>query len=214
MAEESVFPEGFLWGGATAANQIEGAWDEDGRGPAVSDYVILLNKETREREHIVEGGPLNAVTRQSLKERMEHPEKYDFPKRRGIDFYHTYKEDIALLVEMGFKVFRMSISWSRIFPNGDDAEPNELGLEFYDKVFDECHKYGIEPMVTLSHFDMPLNLAVKYNGFASRHVVDAFEHIAETLFTRYKGKGQILDDLQRDQPCLREPLHLRRRHLG
>lgn len=185
---ESVFPEGFLWGGATAANQIEGAWNEDGRGPAVSDYAILLNKEMREREHIVEGGPLNAVTRQSLSERMAHPEKYDFPKRRGIDFYHTYAADIALLAEMGLKVFRMSISWSRIFPNGDDLEPNELGLAFYDRVFDECHKHGIEPMVTLSHFDMPLNLAVKYNGFASRHVVDAFEHFAETLFKRYKGK--------------------------
>ncbi len=123
----SVFPEGFLWGGATAANQIEGAWDIDGRGPAVSDYVILLNKETREREHIVEGGPLNAVTRQSLAERMAHPENYDFPKRRGIDFYHTYAQDIALLAEMGFKVFRMSISWSRIFRTATTRSPMSLG---------------------------------------------------------------------------------------
>jgi len=183
-----TFPEGFLWGGATAANQIEGAWDEGGRGPAVSDYVILLDRETCAREGIVEGGPLNSVTRQSLAARKADEMAYDFPKRRGIDFYHTYKEDIALLGEMGFGVFRMSISWSRIFPNGDDALPNEEGLAFYDKVFDECHKHGIEPMVTLNHFDMPLHLAEEYNGFASRHVVDAFEHYAETLFRRYKGK--------------------------
>ena len=183
-----TFPEGFLWGGATAANQIEGAWDEGGRGPAVSDYVILLDRETCAREGIVEGGPLNSVTRQSLAARKADEMAYDFPKRRGIDFYHTYKEDIALLGEMGFGVFRMSISWSRIFPNGDDALPNEEGLAFYDKVFDECHKHGIEPMVTLNHFDMPLHLAEEYNGFASRHVVDAFEHYADTLFRRYKGK--------------------------
>lgn len=186
--EKSVFPENFLWGGATAANQIEGAWDVDGRGPAVSDYAVLLNKETRAKTGVVEGGPLNAVTRQSLAERLEHPEKYDFPKRRGIDFYHTYESDIALLGEMGFKVFRMSISWSRIFPNGDDAQPNEAGLAFYDRVFDCCRAHGIEPMVTLSHFDMPLHLAVEYNGFASRHTVDAFEHYAETVFRRYRGK--------------------------
>ncbi len=183
-----AFPEGFLWGGATAANQVEGAWNEGGRGPAVSDYVILLDRETCAREGIVEGGPLNSVTRQSLAARKANEMAYDFPKRRGIDFYHTYKEDIALLGEMGFGVFRMSISWSRIFPNGDDALPNEEGLAFYDKVFDECHKHGIEPMVTLNHFDMPLHLAEEYNGFASRHVVDAFEHYAETLFRRYKGK--------------------------
>lgn len=184
----SSFPKDFLWGGATAANQIEGAWDEGGRGPAVSDYAILLNKEMREKLHIVEGGPLNGVTRQSLADRMEHPEKYDFPKRRGIDFYHRHEEDIALFAEMGFKVLRMSVSWSRIFPNGDDPEPNEEGLAFYDRVFDCLHAHNIEPLVTLSHFDTPLNLAVKYNGFASRHTVDAFEHYAETVFRRYKDK--------------------------
>ena len=94
-----------------------------------------------------------------------HPENWELPKRRGIDFYHNYKEDIKLFAEMGFKVFRMSISWSRIFPNGDDLQPNEEGLQFYDNVFDELHKYGIEPLVTLSHFDTPLHLAEAYNGF-------------------------------------------------
>ena len=185
---DGAFPEDFLWGGATAANQIEGAWDVDGRGPAISDYAILLNKETRDRTGIVEGGPLNAVSRQSLKERMEHPERYDFPKRRGIDFYHTYEQDIELMAEMGFKVFRMSISWSRIFPNGDDPEPNEAGLAFYDRVFDKCRELGIEPMVTLSHFDMPLHLGMEYDGFMSRHTVDAFATYCETVFKRYKGK--------------------------
>jgi 6-phospho-beta-glucosidase len=112
----------------------------------------------------------------------------NFPKRRGIDFYHRYKEDIALFAEMGFKTFRMSISWPRIFPNGDDREPNEEGLAFYDKVFDELLKYGIEPLVTLSHYEIPLALVQKYNGWADRRVVDFFVHYAETVFNRYKGK--------------------------
>ena len=110
----TAFPKGFLWGGATAANQIEGAWNEGGRGPAVSDYVILLDRETCAREGIVEGGNLNSVTRQQLARRKANEADYDFPKRRGIDFYHTYEQDIALLAEMGYSVFRMSISWSRI----------------------------------------------------------------------------------------------------
>lgn len=117
-----------------------------------------------------------------------HPEQYNLPKRRGIDFYHRYKEQLAEIAGMGFKVFRMSISWSRIFPNGDDAQPNEVGLAFYDRVFDECHKLGMEPMVTLCHFDTPLHLAEAYGGFKSRHTVEAFERYAETCFRRYKGK--------------------------
>lgn len=186
---KNVFPKEFLWGGATAANQIEGAWDEGGRGPATSDFARLITKEIRDTEgsydcHV----PHNAASAEMVKDMKEHPENWELPKRRGIDFYHTYKEDIALLAEMGFKVLRMSISWSRIFPHGDDEIPNEEGLQFYDNVFDECRKYHIEPMVTLSHFDTPLHLAEKYGGFLSRHTVDAFVKYAETVIERYKDK--------------------------
>lgn len=173
IIKNKVFPEGFLWGGSTAANQIEGAYNEGGRGLATSDFARLITKEIRDTEgsfdvHV----PHNAASKEMVEDMKLHPENWELPKRRGIDFYHTYKEDIKLFAEMGFKVFRMSISWSRIFPNGDD----------------ELHKYNIEPLVTLSHFDTPLHLAEKYNGFLSRHTVDAFVKYAETVLKRYKGK--------------------------
>ena len=184
-----TFPKGFLWGGSTAANQIEGAWNEGGRGPATSDFARLITKEIRDTEGPFDAHvPHNAASKEMVEDMKAHPENWELPKRRGIDFYHTYKEDIALFAEMGFKVFRMSISWSRIFPNGDDLVPNEEGLKFYDAVFDELHKYGIEPLVTLSHFDTPLHLAEVYGGFASRHTVDAFARYAETVIRRYKDK--------------------------
>lgn len=186
-ASTSVFPKDFLWGGATAANQIEGAFDEDGRGLATSDFAPFISREANRG---YEGNPLphNSMTLEMLQDALEHPENYNLPKRRGIDFYHRFREQLEALAGMGFKVFRMSISWSRIFPNGDDAEPNEAGLAFYDQVFDECHRLGMEPLVTLCHFDTPLHLALEYGGFQSRHTVDAFERYAETVFRRYKGK--------------------------
>lgn len=187
--DNNIFPKDFLWGGATAANQIEGAFDEDGRGLATSDFARLVSKQERDTEgKFDEHVPHNASSSEMVADMKANPDSWHLPKRWGIDFYHTYKEDIALLAEMGFKVFRMSISWSRIFPNGDDKQPNELGLAFYDKVFDECHKHGIEPMVTLSHFDTPLHLAEEYGGFLSRHTVDAFVHYAQTVIARYQSK--------------------------
>lgn len=183
------FPEGFLWGGATAANQIEGAYNEGGRGLATSDFARLVTKADRQKEGTFDQRvPHNAASKEMLQDMKDHPENWQLPKRRGIDFYHRYKEDIALLAEMGFKVFRMSISWSRIFPNGDDEVPNEEGLKFYDNVFDELLKYNIQPMVTLSHFDTPLHLAENYKGFLSRHTVDAFVRYCEVVFERYKDK--------------------------
>lgn len=187
MSNESPFPQGFLWGGATAANQIEGAFDEGGRGLATSDFAPFVSREEN-RGYVGQPLPHNAVTAEMLRDMKENPGAYNLPKRRGIDFYHRYKEQLGMLGEMGFKVFRMSISWSRIFPNGDDEEPNEEGLAFYDAVFDECHRLGMEPLVTLCHFDTPLHLAEEYGGFQSRHTVDAFERYAETVFRRYKGK--------------------------
>lgn len=159
------FPKEFLWGGATAANQCEGAWNEDGKGASIQDYM----------PHGIMQGPSEIIDEHNL-------------KLKGIDLYHHYKEDIALFAEMGFKVYRMSIAWSRIFPNGDDEKPNEKGLEFYDNVFDECKKYGIEPLVTLSHYETPYHLAKKYDGWRSRDLIGFYEKYVRTVFTRYKGK--------------------------
>ena len=162
---ETVFPEGFLWGGATAANQYEGAYNEDGKGLSVQDVMP------------------NGITTPPTEEPTE-----DNLKLVGIDFYHRYKEDIKLFAEMGFKTYRTSIAWSRIFPKGDETEPNEAGLAFYDAVFDECLKYGIEPLVTLSHYETPLHLAREYNGWASRELIGFYERYVTTVFNRYKDK--------------------------
>ena len=142
-----MFPENFLWGGAVAANQCEGAYNEDGKGLSIQDVM----------PHGIKG------------ERTAKPTP-DNMKLVGIDFYHRYKEDIRLFAEMGFRVFRLSIAWSRIFPMGDETEANEAGLAFYDDVFDECHKYGIEPLVTISHYETPLHLAEAYDGWLDRRM--------------------------------------------
>lgn len=162
-----MFPVGFLWGGATAANQYEGAYLEDGKGINTSD-VLTNGSHTSPRRVtwiIPETGETGS-TKQAMGKDMIFPkgavpavlEGEYYPSHTGTDFYHHYKEDIALMAEMGFKAFRLSINWARIFPNGDDDEPNEKGLAFYDRVFDECKKYQIEPLVTLSHYETPLNL--------------------------------------------------------
>ena len=162
---EMSFPKNFLWGGATAANQCEGAYNEDGKGLSTQD--------------IMPKGIMGPVTDGPTEDNM---------KLIGIDFYHRYKEDIKMFAEMGFKTFRLSIAWSRIFPNGDDKVPNEKGLEFYDRVFDELAKYGIEPLVTLSHYETPLALAKNYDGWVNRDLIGFFENYARTVFTRYKDK--------------------------
>jgi len=168
------FPKDFLWGGATAANQYEGAYNVDGRGLANVD----VTPHGADRFPIAMGKINNC----------HMDEKYYYPGHLAVDFYHRYKEDIALMAEMGFKTFRMSISWTRIFPNGDELEPNEKGLEFYDNVFDECKKNGIEPLVTITHFDFPVHLAKEYGGWKNRNVVEFYKRLATVLFKRYKGK--------------------------
>ena len=167
---KDTFPDGFLWGGATSAWQCEGAWNEDGKGLSVPDLCTFGSREIPRRVTTV----LEADT--------------CYPSHEGIDFYHRYKEDIALLAEMGFKCFRLSIAWSRIYPTGMEDAPNEAGLDFYDRVFDECLKYRIEPLVTLSHCDMPYALVEKYNGWESRELVELFERFSRTVFDRYHKK--------------------------
>lgn len=163
------FPEGFLWGGATAANQLEGGYNEGGKGLSTSDMLTAGTHTVPRR-----------ITTELL------PSE-NYPSHEAIDFYHRYAEDIALFGEMGFKVFRLSIAWSRIFPNGDDAEPNEEGLKFYDNVFAELKKHGIEPLVTISHYEAPFALTRNYNGWSDRRVIDFYVKYCETLFNRYKG---------------------------
>ena len=160
-----TFPANFLWGGAVAANQCEGAYDEDGKGWSTQDLAPK--------------GVVGAIT--------DHPTE-DNLKLKGIDFYHRYRDDIAMLAEMGFSVFRFSIAWSRIFPNGDEETPNEAGLAFYDQLIDECRRHGMEPLVTLSHYETPYHLAKTYDGWCSRKMIDFFKRYVNTVMKRYKGK--------------------------
>lgn len=165
MINHTYFPENFLWGGAIAANQCEGAVLEDGKKWSEADAMA------------------NGVFKDPI---IPPPEKY--LKQTAIDFYHRYKEDIALFAEMGFKVFRFSLSWSRIFPDGDDILPNQSGLDFYDKILDELEKYNIIPLVTISHYEMPLNLSLKYGGWKNRKLINLYMHYADTVLNYYKDR--------------------------
>lgn len=161
----TTFPDGFLWGGATAANQVEGAFDEGGKGLSVQD--------------VMPRGIVGPRTAEPTADNLKHT---------AIDFYHRYAEDIALFAEMGFTTYRFSIAWSRIFPRGDEAEPNEEGLAFYDRVLDELERHGIEPLVTISHYETPLHLAETYDGWTDRRLIGFYENYARTLFARYGSR--------------------------
>lgn len=164
------FRNDFLWGGAVAANQCEGAWNVDGKGPSTADMCT------------------NGTHTKSKRITPVFDETAIYPSREAIDFYHHYKEDIALFAEMGFKTFRTSIAWTRIFPTGLETEPNEAGLKFYDDLFDECLKYNIEPLVTISHYEMPFELTKRYNGWAGRECIDLFVRFCQVIFDRYQKK--------------------------
>ncbi len=166
-------PKEFLWGGATAANQAEGGMLEGGRGLTNTD--LLPSGKNRKA---IAFGTLDNLERRS---------DYFYPSEEAIDMYHHYLEDIQLLAKMGLKVYRMSLSWTRIFPNGDDETPNEEGLIFYERIFKELKKYEIKPLVTLAHFDVPVALIKKYGGWRDRRMVDAYVNYATTVFSRYKG---------------------------
>ena len=164
------FPKDFYWGGATAANQLEGGWKEDGKGISCADICTggSVNKSKR----------ITPIIRENI----------FYPSHEAIDHYHRYKEDIALFAEMGFKMYRFSIAWTRIFPNGDEEQPNEEGLKFYDDLIKECLKYKIEPMVTISHYEPPFHLTKKWNGWADRRQIDCYLRFCKAIFERYKGK--------------------------
>ncbi len=178
------FPDDFLWGGAIAANQAEGAWQEGGKGLSVPD-VDWHNP------HLVRGGKRNAdseMTSTRLNELLAIREDWQFPKRSGIDFYHTYKDDLALMKQLGLKAFRTSINWARIYPNGDDEQPNEEGLQFYDDLIDTIVANGMEPIITLFHYELPLKLVTEYGGWRDKRLIEFYARFARTCFERYQGK--------------------------
>ena len=168
-----VLPENFLWGAAIAANQAEGAYNEGGRGLSNVDMM----PHGVHRMEVKLGGTPHPT--------LQAGEYY--PSHTGVDFYHHYKEDIALMAELGLKVFRTSISWSRLYPHGDERTPNPEGVAFYRNVFQECRKYGIEPLVTLCHFDIPMGLVEQYGSWRSRKTLECFARYAETCFKEYSG---------------------------
>ena len=172
--EFNGFPKNFLWGGALAANQCEGGYKEGGKGLTTVD----LCPAGANRRKVMEGKI----------DVLKPLENEYYPSHEAIDFYHRYKEDIALFGEMGFKCLRVSIAWSRIFPNGDEETPNEEGLKFYDSMFDEMRKYGIEPVVTICHFDTPIGIIEKFGGWKNRKFIDFYLNYCKAIFTRYKDK--------------------------
>ena len=171
------FPEGFLWGGAIAANQTEGAWLEDGKTPQTTDVMVGI-----ENDGHTPGIRYNTET--GRYEMAQDPKKV-YLANTGIDFYHRYKEDIKLIAGMGFTCFRTSISWARVFPGGDAMQPNETALKHYDDVIDTIRSYGMEPVITITHFDNPLDMMIKYNGWSNRKCIDLYLHYCDTIFRRY-----------------------------
>ena len=166
----SRLPESFLWGGAIAANQAEGAWQEGGKGMSLMDVATAGSKTTK--RHFTPG--------------VQEGEYY--PNHDGIDFYHRFEGDLDLMAEMGFKCFRTSIAWTRVFPHGDEDEPNEEGLAFYDRLIDGMVSRGMQPVITISHYEMPLYLVKEYGGWANRKLIDFYLNFCRTIFTRYRGK--------------------------
>lgn len=174
----SGFPENFLWGGATSAAQVEGGRCEDGKGLSHLDYVYYRGPKS----------PCNFMVMDDVKKAREQEATLNFPNRRGIDFYHRYKEDIALMAEMGFKVYRMSVSWTRLFPTGTEETPDEEGVQFYHNVFRELHKYGIEPLVTMIHYEMPMGFAEEFDGWLSPKIIPYCVRYLKFLIDEYKDE--------------------------
>lgn len=178
------FPENFLWGGAIAADQAEGAFDVDGKKPNTSDVQPYLKGVSNEE---IQKHEMLGMTLEQVKHNLEDRTHF-YPKRHGIDFYHTFEDDLELLAEMGFKTFRTSIDWSRVFPNGDEDEPNELALTHYDRMIDKIVSLGMEPIITMLHYETPINITLSYGGWQNKKVIDMFERYGKILLDRYGSK--------------------------
>ena len=178
------FPDGFLWGGAFAANQMEGAFGVSGKGISVADIQVIdetKNKKDRNTKSYI-------YSKQEISNRLSNPENYYFPKRKGIDFYYSYQEDIKILSELGLNSIRISIAWTRIFPTGEEVEPNQEGLQFYDNLIEELLRYNITPLITISHYEMPIHLVVEYGGWLSKKTLECFNRFSTTVLKRYSHK--------------------------
>lgn len=191
---KTQFPKEFLWGGAIAANQAEGAYNEGGRGLVQTDVTTGGSVNSpRYATYIDKDGKPGKLASMGHTAKLPEGARFAiledeyYPNHEAVDFYHRYKEDIKLFAEMGYSIFRLSISWARIFPNGNDAEPNQEGLDFYRSVFEECRKYNIEPLVSIWHFDTPLALEEEFGGWTNRKLIDFYVTYAETIFKEYKG---------------------------
>lgn len=174
------FKKNFLWGGALSANQVEGAWDLDGKGLSVADVAMY-----KPDLDVSDYAGHNNITTEMIKTAVETKDNKFYPKRRGIDFYHKYKEDIELFSEMGFKTLRISIAWTRLFPTGEEEHPNQEGINYYKSIFKTLKEKNIEPIVTLSHYEMPLHLSIKYNGWVNRKLVDMFVKYSKVCFVEF-----------------------------
>ena len=194
------FPQGFLWGGASASAQFEGGWNEGGRGKSQLDYVDFIEPAHRNNAHSTD-----LLTYERFMDNKRHESERNFPNRRGSDFYHRYKEDIALMAEMGFRVFRMSISWTRIYPTGYEETPNPEGLAFYHRVFRELHRYGIEPLVTLIHYENPVTLTEDLNGWEDAKMIPLFVKYAKTVIDEYKDEVTYWLGFNEINACLDNP---------
>ncbi|MGQ5521331.1 glycoside hydrolase family 1 protein [Enterococcus gallinarum] len=175
---KGVFPKKFFWGGAISANQSEGVWNSHGKGPSVAD-IMMCSKNKDNKNSI--------ITVESIKKNLNDSNNNRYPKRQGIDFYHNFKEDLEIMSQMGINMFRTSISWARLFPRGDESEPNKEGIEFYRKLFQSCKEKGIEPLVTLSHYEMPIYLVNFYGGWKNIKLIDFFVHFCEVVLNEFKG---------------------------
>lgn len=189
------FPKNFLWGGAVAANQLEGAWLEDGKQPNVTDIMVGIGSKQ----------PGIAWNAEKKKYEMALDPNKKYLSHDAIDFYHRHKEDLTLMAGMGFNCFRTSIAWGRIFPNGDEETPNEAGLKFYDTIIDEMIELGMEPVITMSHYETPLHLLLEYGGWANAKLITFWKRYCEVLFNRYKGKVKYWLTFNEVNAMLRNP---------
>ncbi len=184
MIKDFSMPKNFCGGGAIAANQAEGASEVNGKGMSLADVHKLYPDKTNEEIQAIQH---KGMTKRQVEENITDKEGY-YPKRHGIDFYHSYPQDLKLLSEMGFKTFRTSIDWTRIFPTGDEEKPNEAGLKYYDNLIDKISELGMEPIITMLHYETPINITLKYGGWNNRDVIPLFVKYGKTLLERYQRK--------------------------
>lgn len=193
-------PHDFLWGVATSANQVEGAWNKDGQGMSIADC-----ERFNPYQDLNDYQKVNDMTTAEIESAIQDKSSKSWGKRHGVDFYHYYQSDLKLLAKTGINSMRISIAWSRIFPNGDDIKPNPKGLEFYDHLFNKMNELGIQPVVTLSHYEMPLNLVLNYNSWYDPKIIDYFDRFSKVVIERYHDKVKYWIPINEIDSIIRHP---------